>query len=65
MIYVTLDNGMILTDEVVDTLVADAYAALEKGTYTVIPNPHKTHEPVRLSEQRRAKLLKALSVHND
>ena len=65
MTYETLDNGMILTDEAVDKLVADAYTALEKGAYTVIPNPHKTHEPVRLSKQRREELLKALSVNGD
>jgi hypothetical protein len=65
MIYETLENGMVLTGETVDTLVADTYTAPESGAYKVIPNPHKTREPVSLSEQRRVELLKALSVSND
>ena len=65
MLYETLDNGMILTDEAVDKLVADAYIALEKGAYKVIPNPHRKHEPIKLSKQHRAELLNALSANND
>ena len=57
-----LDDGTPLTDEAVDKLVADAYTALEKGAYKVIPNPHKQKEPVKLSERRRAELKKALSI---
>ena len=62
MIYETLDDGTVLTDSVVDKLVADAYTALERGAYKVIPNPHKRQEPLKLSEPRRAELLKALSL---
>jgi hypothetical protein len=51
------DEGTPLTDEVVDKLVTDAYAALERGDYHVILNPHKTARPIKLSEQRRAELL--------
>jgi hypothetical protein len=47
MVYETLDNGTVLTDETVDKLVADAYAALDKGAYQVIPNPHKAAAPVK------------------
>jgi hypothetical protein len=61
----TLDDGTLLTDEVVNTLVKDTYTALEKGAYTVIPNPHKPERssaaaPLKLSEQRRVELLRAL-----
>ena len=57
MAYETLDDGTLLTDEAVDKLVTDAYGALERGGYHVIPNPHKTATPVKLSEQRRTELL--------
>ena len=46
MTYETLDDGAPLTDEAVDKLVADSYAALERGAYKVIPNPHKRQEQV-------------------
>ena len=61
MTYETLDDGMLLTDEAVEKLVADAYAALERGAYKVIPNPHKKKEPLILSGRRRAELVKALA----
>ena len=51
------DDGTLLSDEMVDKLVADAYAALERGDYHVIPNTHKTATPIQLSEQRRIELL--------
>ena len=65
MTYETLDDGAPLTDEAVDKLVADSYAALERGAYKVIPNPHKRQEPLKLSEARRAELLQALSIKED
>ncbi|MDR2482966.1 MAG: hypothetical protein LBD08_04970 [Treponema sp.] len=46
MTYETLDDGVLLTDDAVEKLVADAYAALERGAYKVIPNPHKKQEPL-------------------
>jgi hypothetical protein len=61
MAYKTLDDGTVLTDKTVDKLVADAYAALEKGAYQVIPNPHKADAPVKLSEEQRTALIHALS----
>ena len=63
--YETLDNGAPLTDEAVDKLVADAYSALEKGAYKVVPNPHKRQEPLRLPGRRRAELVRALSSNDD
>ena len=59
-----LEDGTILTDSTVDKLVADAYDALERGAYKVVPNPHKRQEPLKLSEQRRAELVEALSLAN-
>ena len=64
MRYETLNDGTVLTDSAVDKLVADAYAALERGAYRVIPNPHKRLGPVRPSEHNRAELVKALSLAN-
>jgi hypothetical protein len=61
MAYETLDDGTLLTDEAVDKLVTDAYTALERGNYHVIPNPHKTATPVQLSEQCRAALVTHLA----
>jgi hypothetical protein len=58
----TLDDGTILTDKAVDQIVGDVYAALDKGTYRVIPNPHKKTDPLKLSARQRAELLKALSA---
>ncbi|GHV94490.1 hypothetical protein AGMMS50293_08100 [Spirochaetia bacterium] len=57
-----LDNGTLITDEVADKLVADVYAALEKGAYKIIPNPHGKTKPLQLSEQRRTALQRALAV---
>jgi hypothetical protein len=56
----TLDNGVIISDEVADKLVADVYAALEKGAYRVIPNPHKKNMPVKLSKRLQSELQRAL-----
>ena len=61
MAHETLDDGTLLTDETVDKLVTDAYAALERGDYHVIPNPHKTTAPIKLSEQRRTALVTHLT----
>jgi hypothetical protein len=60
MSFETLDGGTLLTDEAVNKIVADAYAALEKGAYKVIPNPHKRQERGKLSTRRRAELVKAV-----
>jgi hypothetical protein len=57
-----LDDGTPITDEVADKLTADVYAALEKGAYKVIPNPHKKTAPLQLPEQRRAELQRALAM---
>jgi hypothetical protein len=57
-----LDEGTILTDETVNKMVEDVYAALDKGTYRVIPNPHKKTDPLQLSPRQWAELLKALSA---
>jgi hypothetical protein len=70
MAYETLDDGTLLTDKAVDTLVMDAYAALDRGAYKVIPNPHKPERsssaaPLKLSPRRRAELIKALSLDTD
>jgi hypothetical protein len=53
MKYETLDDGSLLTDERGSRLVADAYTALERGAYKIIPNPHKAERssasaPLRL-----------------
>ena len=61
MAHETLDDGTLLTDETVDKLVTDAYAALARGDYHVIPNPHKTTTPIKLSEQHRAALVTHLT----
>jgi hypothetical protein len=58
----TLDEGTVLTDEAVNKIVEDVYSALDKGTYRVIPNPHKNTEPLKLSSCQQAELLKALSA---
>jgi hypothetical protein len=58
----TLDDGTILTDETVSKIVENVYAALDKGTYRVIPNPHKKTDPLKLSPHQREELLKALSA---
>jgi hypothetical protein len=57
MIYETLDDGTLLTDEAVDKLVTDVHAALERGDYHVIPNSHNTTAPINLPEQHRAELF--------
>jgi hypothetical protein len=57
-----LDDGTILTDEAVNQIVEDVYDALDKGTYRVIPNPHKKTDPLKLSPRRQEELLKALSA---
>ncbi|GHU64786.1 hypothetical protein FACS189447_02410 [Spirochaetia bacterium] len=59
-----LDNGTLITDEVADSLVADVYAALEKGAYKVVPNPHRKTTPLHLSKQDRAALQRALALDN-
>jgi hypothetical protein len=67
MVYETLDDGTVLTDETIDKLVMDAYSALDRGAYKVIPNPHQSERssaaaPLKLSAQHRAELLNALSI---
>jgi hypothetical protein len=58
----TLDDGTLITDEIADKLVADVYAALEKGAYRAVPNPHKKHVPLKLSKQYQAELQRVLSM---
>jgi hypothetical protein len=70
MEYETLDDGTLLTDEAVDKLVTGVYTAIEKGNYTVIPNPHKPERssaaaPLRLSPRLQAELLGALSINGN
>lgn len=65
MVYEKLDDGTVLTDEAVDALVEDAYAALYRGAYRVVPNPHKAVTPVTLTDERRAELLEAVFAKND
>ncbi|MDR2048857.1 MAG: hypothetical protein LBP69_05330 [Treponema sp.] len=60
----TLDDGTILTDKAVNQIVEDVYVALDKGTYRVIPNPHKKTDPLKLSPRQQAELLRALSAEN-
>ena len=64
MVQETLDNGVIITDEAADKLVADVYAALEKGAYKVIPNPHKKNTPLKLSKRLQSALRRTLSMNN-
>jgi hypothetical protein len=56
------DEGTVLTDAAVNKIVEDVYSALDKGTYRVIPNPHRKTEPLKLSACQQAELLKALSA---
>ena len=52
-----LPDGTPLTDEVVDELVADVYAALDRGAYRTIPNPHGKPQPRKIVDPRlRAEL---------
>jgi hypothetical protein len=62
MAHETLDDGTLITDEIADKLVADVYAALEKGAYRAVPNPHKKNTPLKLSKKRQAELQRALSM---
>jgi hypothetical protein len=62
MAHETLDDGTLITDETVDKLVADVYAALEKGAYRVISNPHKKNTPLKLSKKHQAELQHVLSM---
>jgi hypothetical protein len=57
----TLDDGTPITGELADKLTADVYAALDRGAYKVIPNPHGKRETLKTSNRLlRAELEKAL-----
>jgi hypothetical protein len=59
----TLDDGTVLTDEAIDKIVSDAYAAIEAGKYRVIPNPHKKLDPIKITDPvLRSKLEKILGA---
>jgi hypothetical protein len=58
----TLDEDTVLTDETVNKIVEDVYAALDKGKYRVLPNPHKRTEPLKLSPHQRTELLTAILI---
>jgi hypothetical protein len=56
----TLDDGMPITDELADKLVADVYTALGSGAYKAIPNPHGKPEPRKLTNRSMRVELKAI-----
>ncbi|MFP3043804.1 hypothetical protein LQZ19_18485 [Treponema primitia] len=61
----TLDDGTPITDEVADKLVADVYAALDRGAYRAIPNPHGQRggtKPRKLDASARSALQAALDA---
>jgi hypothetical protein len=48
----TLKDGTPITVKLVDKMVADVYASLEKGEYEVMPNPHRSRKPVKTAESQ-------------
>jgi hypothetical protein len=60
----TLDDGTPITDALAEVLVADVYAALDRGAYRAIPNPHsqRSAKPRKLDPQARAALQAALDA---
>jgi hypothetical protein len=57
-------QSTLLTEEAARRIVDDVYTALSKGAYKVVPNPHKTVKPVKLTDKRRAELIEALADEN-
>jgi hypothetical protein len=63
----TLDDGTPLTDAVIDKLVAGVYAALDRGAYRAIPNPHGQRDgakPRKLNPSALSELQAALDAEN-
>jgi hypothetical protein len=54
----TLDDGTPITDELAGKMTTEVYAALDRGAYKVIPNPHgkrKTLKPSNMLLQTELK----------